>query len=93
MRMACDHCQWHVVFVRACPPCRAMRESSTADEMLEARRWVAAKFEGIQETPLLETGLIVRANNDPVQKNRRANRPTEDCGRRVHERAVLPCGE
>ena len=46
-----------------------------ADEMMEARRWVAAKFEGIQEPPSLETGLIVRANNDPVQKNRRANRP------------------
>ncbi|MHB0956667.1 MAG: alpha-galactosidase [Pirellulaceae bacterium] len=50
-------------------------ESATSDEMIEARRWAAAKFEGIQQAPSLKTGLIVRANNDPVQKNGRANKP------------------
>jgi alpha-galactosidase len=46
-----------------------------SDEMLEAHKWVAAKFAGVQETPKLEAGLMVRANNDPVQKNRRAGQP------------------
>ncbi|MCU0962439.1 MAG: alpha-galactosidase [Pirellulaceae bacterium] len=47
----------------------------TPDELLEMRRWVAAKFEGVEAVPVLETGLTVRANNDPVQKNQRAGRP------------------
>ncbi len=64
-----------------------------ADEMMEARRWVAAKFEGIQEAPSLETGLIVRANNDPVQKNRRANRPLKIVDVEYTSGSVLPCGE
>jgi alpha-galactosidase len=48
---------------------------ATPDEMLEARQWVAAKFEGKLERPSLDVGLIVRANNDPVQKNGRAGKP------------------
>ncbi|UCH36645.1 MAG: alpha-galactosidase [Armatimonadota bacterium] len=44
-------------------------------EMAEARRWAAAKFEGVQEAPPREAGLIVLANNDPVQPNARAGRP------------------
>ncbi|MHB8971842.1 MAG: NPCBM/NEW2 domain-containing protein [Pirellulaceae bacterium] len=65
-----------VIFMALClsaSPCGA--GVATSDEMLDARRWVAAKFEGLQEAPSLETGVIVRANNDPVQKNRRATKP------------------
>ncbi|MBN1342190.1 MAG: NPCBM/NEW2 domain-containing protein, partial [Phycisphaerae bacterium] len=47
----------------------------TPDEMLEAQRWVAAKFAGKTEVPLPEFGLIVLANNDPVQKNAWAGQP------------------
>jgi alpha-galactosidase len=49
--------------------------SVTPAEMAEARRWVAAKFQG---TPVAEespAGLIVVANNDPVQLNGRAGAP------------------
>ena len=49
--------------------------SATSDEMAEARRWAAAKFEGKQEAPPREPGLIVVANHDPVQQNARAGKP------------------
>ena len=49
--------------------------SVSPDEMIQAQRWVRAKFAGIQESPPLQTGLIVLANNDPVQRNSRAGRP------------------
>jgi alpha-galactosidase len=44
-------------------------------ELSEARRWVAAKFEGVQEEAPWQPGLIVVANHDPVQKNARGGRP------------------
>ena len=66
---------------------------ATPDEMLATRQWVAAKFEGKQERPSLDVGLIVRANNDPVQKNSRAGQPLKIVGRRVHARSLLPCRE
>jgi alpha-galactosidase len=47
----------------------------TADEKSEARRWVAAKFEGKQEAPPREAGLIVLANHDVVQQNARGGKP------------------
>ena len=55
--------------------CIGTAQVCASDEMLEAHKWIAAKFAGVQETPKLEAGLIVRANNDPVQKNRRAGQP------------------
>jgi len=48
---------------------------ATPDEKYEARRWVAAKFEGLEEVPWPEARLTVLANNDPVQKDARAGRP------------------
>jgi alpha-galactosidase len=41
----------------------------------EARRWVQAKFEGAAEAPRVEPGLVVLANNDPVQRNARGGKP------------------
>lgn len=45
------------------------------DELLEMQRWVAAKFTPVPYAPVLDMGLLVRANNDPVQRNQRAGRP------------------
>ena len=47
----------------------------TPGEMAEARRWVAAKFEGIADSRPVQPGLYVLANNDPVQKNARGGKP------------------
>jgi alpha-galactosidase len=49
--------------------------AATPAEMGEARRWVAAKFEGVQEAPAREAGLVVIANHDRVQQNSRADKP------------------
>lgn len=60
--------------VLACiPTCGAV--SVSPEEMSEASQWVAAKFEGVlaREAPVV--GLVVLANNDPVQLNARAGRP------------------
>lgn len=45
------------------------------DELAEARRWVAAKFEGSAETRPLPPGLTVVANYLEVQRNRRDGQP------------------
>ena len=47
----------------------------TDEEKSEARRWVAAKFEGKQEALPRESGLIVLANHDVVQQNARGGKP------------------
>ena len=49
--------------------------SASPQEMAEARRWVAAKFEGVQLPGNVEPALIVLANHGVVQKNARAGRP------------------
>ena len=50
--------------------------SPTLDEIAEVQSWVGAKFKGIvTDTKAAEAGLIVLANNDPVQKNARMGRP------------------
>jgi len=46
------------------------------DERDEAARWVAVKFQGIQQSPPAQApALVVLANHDPVQKNARSGRP------------------
>jgi len=47
----------------------------TPDELAEARRWVAAKFEGTEDRGEGRPGLSVLANHAHVQKNRRGERP------------------
>ena len=49
---------------------------STAGATSEAARWTAAKFGGVADGPVESPpGLVVLANNDPVQRNARAGRP------------------
>ena len=60
--------------VLACiPMCRAV--SVSPEEMSEASQWVAAKFEGVMASEATAVGLVVLANNDPVQLNARGGRP------------------
>ena len=47
----------------------------TPAELAEARRWAAAKFEGVQPAAAAEPALVVLANHGPVQKNARGGRP------------------
>jgi alpha-galactosidase len=48
----------------------------SSNEMATARAWAAAKFEGAPESSTAKTpGLLVLANNDPVQKNSRGGKP------------------
>jgi len=45
------------------------------EEMAQARRWAAARFEGTQTLPARRPGLLVLANNDAVQQNARGGKP------------------
>ncbi|PJB73329.1 MAG: hypothetical protein CO096_06125, partial [Armatimonadetes bacterium CG_4_9_14_3_um_filter_66_14] len=56
--------------------------SVTPAEMLEANRWVTAKFGDGAEPALPEARLVVLANNDPVQHNGRNGRALNVAGRR-----------
>ena len=49
--------------------------SATTDEMAEARGWVAAKFEGIQQPDWTDARIVVLANHGPVRKNARGADP------------------
>ena len=42
------------------------------DEIAEVRRWVAAKFEGVEQPDWMRPGMTVVSNYGPVQKNLRA---------------------
>ena len=52
----------------------AIADPPNADDMIEARRWVAAKFQGVPEPAPLESGMTVIANYGVVQKNGRGER-------------------
>ena len=67
------------VLVGTAPPA-GMAISVSPDEIGEARRWVRAKFEGVQEPRPVAPGLIVLANHDPVQKNARGGKPMRIAG-------------
>jgi alpha-galactosidase len=51
--------------------------SPTPAELAEARAWAAAKFEGKTDATPPAVGLVVVANNDPVQQNGRAAKPLQ----------------
>jgi alpha-galactosidase len=57
--------------------CLPMRRavSVSPEEMGEASQWVAAKFKGVVASESPAVGLVVLANNDPVQLNARGGRP------------------
>ena len=54
---------------------RAASVVVTPAELAEARRWSAAKFEGVQSAAPAEPALVVLANHGPVQKNARGGGP------------------
>ena len=56
-------------------------------EMETSRRWIAAKFQGIVESPKIEPGLVVLANHDVVQRNARAGKPLK-IGEAQYERGL-----
>jgi len=58
----------------ACVPMRGA-VSASPEEMGEASQWVAAKFKGVAAAERPSVGLVVLANNDPVQLNARGGRP------------------
>ena len=45
--------------------------------MAEARRWAAAKLEGVEKPPWPRPGLVVVANHGPVVRNHRAGQPVQ----------------
>lgn len=59
----------------------------TPAELDEAHRWAAAKFAGINEEALLQSGIHVLANNDPVQMNGRNEHPLQ-IGERQYSRGL-----
>ncbi len=61
-------------------PVVAHSSPATAVEMASARRWAAAKLEGAAPVEQSQAGLIVKANNDPVQRNSRNGRPMNIAG-------------
>ncbi|MBM4090907.1 MAG: hypothetical protein FJ276_16015, partial [Planctomycetes bacterium] len=62
-------------------PSDAPAAAPTGFAMKEAARWTAAKFGGVAESPPeMPPGLIVLANNDPVQRNARGGRPMRIAG-------------
>ena len=58
------------------------------EELNQSRVWAAAHFEGVQVTNSDEPGLLVLANNDPVQKNSRSGRPMR-LGDQSHTRGLF----
>ncbi|MGC8639314.1 MAG: NPCBM/NEW2 domain-containing protein [Isosphaeraceae bacterium] len=58
--------------------CRATTPSK--NELNEARRWAQAKFEGKVEEAPVQSGFVVLANHDPVQRNARGGRPLNIAG-------------
>ena len=54
----------------------ALAVAPSESELFEAARWTAAKFGGVSASPPdAPPGLVVLANNDPVQLNARAGQP------------------
>ncbi len=68
-----------LALLAACP--RAGAVSVTADEMAEARRWVAAELQATPGEKPPDIGLVVIENHDPVQRNARAGKPMRIAGR------------
>ena len=64
-----------VVLCMAALPQGANAVPPTADELADARHWVAAKFGGGLDADGVEAGITVIANHDAVQKNGRSDKP------------------
>jgi len=71
-----------VVLAMACAK-MAWGLAPSPQEMAEAGRWLAAKFQGqVAQADAPQPALQVLANYDPVQKNARAGRPLQVAGQR-----------
>lgn len=64
-----------VLFLGPIVPGAVRATQPSPEELAQARRWSAAKFEGRSDAPARQVGLVVLANHDPVQQNARAGRP------------------
>jgi alpha-galactosidase len=64
-----------VVILMALVSCTAHAVTPSADEMREKQDWVSAKLLGVAPTAPADGCMIVRANNDVVQKDGRQGRP------------------
>jgi alpha-galactosidase len=60
---------------------QAAAPSMTVAEQAEAAEWVSAKFGGVAGSRSPGSGLVVLANNDPVQLNARAGQPMKVAGK------------
>jgi alpha-galactosidase len=49
-------------------------------ELAENHRWATARFAGVSQSQPSDVGLVVLANNDPVQRNGRGGRPMKIAG-------------
>ena len=63
------------VIVLSIPAFSSTDSLVSAAEMNAARQWISAKFEGVVPPSTVEPGLVVLANNGPVQMNSRAGQP------------------
>jgi len=61
-------------------------------ELARSARWATAKFAGVAAPAPAEPGLIVRANNDPVQRNSRGGQPMRMGGGGVQETWIVNSG-
>ena len=64
--------------------------SVSPEEMGEASQWVAAKFKGVVTDKPPAVGLVVLANNDPVQLKPAAGRPLKIVDKQYQPRPLLP---
>ena len=65
--------------ILACLLCFSLIPSQAAlvstEDLAQAHRWSAAKFQGMQSVSVSEPALVVVANHDGVEKNSRGGRP------------------
>ncbi len=73
---------WIWILAAAAPTTQCARAGQVSpDELLEARRFAAATFEGAAAPQALRAGLEILSNFDDVQKNVRFGRPLKLAGR------------
>ncbi len=65
----------------------ALPPTPVQEELAEAHRWASAKLGGAVEPSLPNLGLIVQANNDPIQQNGRYGKPLL-VGGETYERGI-----
>ncbi|MBN1341297.1 MAG: NPCBM/NEW2 domain-containing protein [Phycisphaerae bacterium] len=69
-------------------PSLCLGGTQTGDETAEARRWVAARFDGVRQVEPPSWGIAVLANYDELCKNGRMGRPLT-MGKREYSRGIF----